>query len=82
MILPTKHIRADRSLLGVGADILPILNEPKTISRIWEEFRSRRARHPNMAPITYSWFVLALDLLYLLNAVDYEGGRLQRVPTS
>ena len=26
MILPTKHVRSDRALIGVGAEVLDILN--------------------------------------------------------
>ncbi len=79
MILPTKHLRADRSLLGVGAEILPLLDQPKTVSRLWEEFRKRRERQPGVAPISYNWFVLSLDLLFTLGIIVFEGGRLKRL---
>ena len=79
MILPTKHLRADRSLLGVGAEILPLLDQPKTVSRLWEEFRKRRERQPSVAPISYNWFVLSLDLLFTLGIIAFEGGRLKRL---
>lgn len=78
MILPTKHIRPDRSLLGVGAQILEMLDRPKTMSRIWDEFRTRHSGTGLDAPITYRWFVLALDLLYMIRAVDLERGLIVR----
>ena len=34
MILPTKHIRPDRALLAVGADVLGCLREPMTVYAI------------------------------------------------
>lgn len=79
MILPTKHLRPDRALIAVGADILGLLREPKTLSRLWEEFRLLRSRRAGVAPVTYEWFVLAIDLLFLLNAVRFEKGQLQKV---
>ncbi len=80
MILPTKRITEDRSLLGIGSDIVPLLDEPKTVSRLWTEFQERRRR---TAPsiVTYDWFVMALDLLFMLDAISMEKGLLRRVTT-
>src|SRR3546814_4724307 len=57
MILPTKHIRPDRALLAVGADVLGCLREPMTVSRLWDEIRAARADRTVSAPISYDWFV-------------------------
>lgn len=42
MILPTKHLREDQALIAVGAELLGLLDEPKTVSRLWEEIRRAR----------------------------------------
>ncbi|MFM6077151.1 MAG: ABC-three component system middle component 6, partial [Dolichospermum sp.] len=39
MILPTKHISTNHSLLGVGAKILEQLYQPKTVSSLWSAVR-------------------------------------------
>ncbi len=39
MILPTKHVRGDRALIGVGGEILRLLRQPMTVSRLWDEVR-------------------------------------------
>lgn len=78
MILPTKHIRPDRALLAVGADVLGCLREPMTVSRLWDEIRSARADRTVSAPISYDWFVLALDLLFMVKAVQFDRGLLQK----
>jgi len=80
MILPTKRITEDRSLLGIGSDIVPLLDEPKTVSRLWTEFQERRRRTASSI-VTYDWFVMALDLLFLLDAISMEKGLLRRVTT-
>ena len=36
MILPTKHIRPDRALIGVGAEVLGLLVQPMTVSGLWD----------------------------------------------
>ena len=77
MILPTKHMRPARCLLGVGAEVLDILQRPMTVSALWDRVRDKRARPP-AAPIAYAWFVLALDLLYMIGAVQFQDGVLTR----
>lgn len=49
-----------------------------TVSALWDRVRERRATAP-AAPISYAWFVLALDLLYLIGTVDLRSGVLRRV---
>ena len=73
MILPTKRISADRSLLGLGARILRQLNYPQTVSRAWENVCRDEGDQ-----VPYDWFVLALDLLYAIGAIALEEGRLVR----
>ena len=78
MILPTKHMRTDRSLLGVGAELLQILERPMTVSKLWHEIRKRRNRIDSAAPIDYRWFVLSLDFLYMIQAVVLRRGLIER----
>lgn len=78
MILPTKRLGPDKALITVGAEILRLLAEPKTVSRTWEEIRLSRKGRNEEDRLTYDWFVLALDLLYLLGALTLERGRLVR----
>ena len=75
MILPTKGIEADRALLSVGAEILRRLDETKTVSRLWEEFREERRE---CSRVTFEWFVLSMDLLFLLGLVELDHGRIGR----
>ena len=79
MILPTKHMRTDRSLLGVGAEVLQTLERPMTVSKLWDEIRSRRNRVDSAAPIDYRWFILSLDFLYMIQAVVLRRGLVEKV---
>lgn len=78
MILPTKRITAERSLLGIGGRVLQLLDEPRTVSRLWDEFKKHEQSTDSASRITYDWFVLALDLLFMLGAVSLEKGLLRR----
>ena len=77
MILPSKHLSQDRALLTVGARILQKLSHPKTVSALWEEF-SRKSETTRDATLTtsYDGFVLALDLLFLIGAIELREGLL------
>ncbi|WP_075207631.1 ABC-three component system middle component 6 [Archangium violaceum] len=73
MILPTKHLRKDRAILSVGGEILSQLDEPYTVSELWE--RVRRARNGSFAvTLTFDWFILALSFLYAVSAIDFADG--------
>lgn len=76
MILPTKHVSLDNSLLGAGAVVLSLLSEPMTTTGIWE-----RVKHaPEIG--TYSRFVLTLDFLYAMGAIDMAEGLIIRMEAS
>lgn len=79
MILPSKHLPQDRALLTVGAHVLTFLAHPKTVSALWEELNRPNASVAAMPlRITYDWFLLALDLLYALEAIELESGLVTR----
>ena len=73
MILPTKHISGEKALLGVGAELLSQLHRPSTVSSLWESIKDST----NVA--SFEQFILGLDLLYLLGAIDWQNDRLVRV---
>lgn len=73
MILPTKHVPPRKAILGVAAILLQPIRASPTVSDLWAQVRS----NPDVG--TFERFVLALDLLFLLGAVDLQDGRLQRL---
>ena len=68
MILPTKHLSAERALLTVGSELLAHLRHPRTVSALWDMSRI------NSKHISYDWFVLSLDFLFMIGAVRLDGG--------
>jgi hypothetical protein len=68
MILPTKNIAPDRALLTLAGKVYDRLNKPGTVSRLWDEIRAEHQTRP----ISYGWFLLAVDLLFLLNLVWFD----------
>jgi hypothetical protein len=76
MILPTKRLPEDNALIGIGADILRLLDERKTVSRLWHEFRLDRADRASAT--SYDWFVLSLDLLFMIGAISLERGQVRK----
>jgi hypothetical protein len=74
MILPGKHLREDRALLSVGGEILSHLDEPRTVSELWERVRIARTSSSTLASLSFDWFVLSLNLLYAISAVELANG--------
>jgi len=72
MILPTKHIRPEDSLLVVAAQLLVKLHGDLTVTELWDEMR----HSPGVA--SFERFVLALDLLFALGLIDLNRGTLTR----
>ncbi len=79
MILPSKHISQEKALLTIGANILKHLDQQRTISSLWEATTKYYKNDQSTRPqISYDWFVLALDLLYAIGAIELHNGLLYR----
>jgi hypothetical protein len=78
MILPTKTLPPSRCLLGVGANVLRLLGEPMPISRLWPEFKAQYLPDADAPTVSFAWFILSLDLLFALGAIELDHGRIVR----
>ena len=72
MILPTKHIPVRNSLLNIGGLLLKQLEQPRTVTALWERVRQM----PEIG--TFERFSLALDFLYTVGAVEFDDQFLHR----
>jgi hypothetical protein len=72
MISPTKHISVQNSLLGAGAVVLRNLSSPQPPTALWERVR----RWPEIK--VFERFVLTLDFLFAIGAVELEDGLIVR----
>ena len=73
MILPTKHIKPQDSLIGIGSTLLTNLRGAKTVTELWDGVRHL----PGI--VSFERFVLGLDLLYAMELVELDRGMLKRV---
>jgi hypothetical protein len=78
VILPSKHLHPEKALLSIGAEILLLLASPQTVSKLWEDAQRKRVKEGTL-PITYDWFVMALDVLYMMSLIEIERGRIRKV---
>ena len=72
MILPNKYISTGNSLLGVGAIVIEYLDQPRTVTSLWSDL----SKLPEVA--TFERFILVLDLLYMIEAIELEEGLLYK----
>lgn len=74
MVLPSKHMPLNRSLVGLGGEILASLKErPRSISAAWDWVRERNNS------TSFEQFALAASFLYTMGAIELEGDVLRRV---
>jgi hypothetical protein len=73
LILPTRHLTPGQSLIGIAAQLLAQLDRPRTVNQLWELVRASDTVG------TFDRFVLALDLLFVMGAVEFAAGRLRIV---
>jgi hypothetical protein len=79
MILPTKHLSQERALLTVGARLLTHLAQPRTVSSLWEDMmHSDISIKGKKSALRYDAYVLALDLLFLIGAIEFQDGLISR----
>lgn len=72
MILPAKHLKHDRALLGIGSQLLALLEDGYTVSELWERIQRSRGERDN--PISFDWFVLGLAFLFAIGAINLTHG--------
>ena len=80
MIVPTKGVNSNRALITVGGEIIDALDQPMTVSGLWNIVRDKHDQSAD-AKIGFDWYVLTLDMLFCLGVVGFdEGGLLKRRP--
>lgn len=73
MIMPTKYLREDETLLGVGAILLKELSSKKSLSELWEN--SKNINHIG----NFERFILTLDMLFIFGLITMKDNELMRV---
>ncbi len=73
VLTPTKNLHEDKSIIKIGARILSILNSPRTISTAWKSYIQIQESDINgKIRIQFDTFILAIDFLYIIGAIEYE----------
>lgn len=72
MILPTKNISEENSLLWIGGVILNLLNKPCDVSKLWDKLKSRSNIN------SFEYYILTLDFLFIIGAIDIGNGSISR----
>ncbi|MCK5282468.1 MAG: hypothetical protein KAK00_03595 [Nanoarchaeota archaeon] len=73
MIIPTKHIKIENSLLGIGAELLNRVNQPKTVSTLWDQSKCIKGIK------SYELFTLVLDFMFIIGAIEFNEGFVRRI---
>lgn len=66
MILPTKYLNSDETLLGVGNFIIKNVSSNVSLSTLWERVKK------NENVYSFERFLLALDMLFIIGIIDLD----------
>jgi hypothetical protein len=78
MLMPTKHIKTENALIGVGSEVLTLLDREKTVSRLFHDLQEWR-RSNELTTIHFDWFLLSMDFLFSIGAVRFESGVVKKM---
>lgn len=73
MIMPSKYLREDETLIGISAILLSVIEKNGNLSAIWESVKKLDAIG------NFERFILALDLLYMLDLIKVRNNEIVRV---
>jgi hypothetical protein len=78
MILPSKHIPPNRALITLAAEVHELINGKSTISSLWNDFNEVLVKSMRAGEVSYDWFILSVDLLFLLDFIKSENGYIKK----
>ena len=78
---PMKHSCVPATWRYQPSSDIQIQGDIAPTKKVWDEVREQRGESVGTAPINYDWFVLALNLLFMVNAVTFENGLLRKAAT-
>jgi len=73
VIMPSKYLREDETLIGISAILLSVIEKNGNLSAIWESVKKLDAIG------NFERFILALDLLYMLDLIKVRNNEIVRV---
>lgn len=76
--MPTKHIKTENAIIGVGGEVLAQLEIGKTISRLFSDLQDVREQG-GLPTLQFDWFLLSLDFLYAIAAIRLDDGLIRKL---
>lgn len=78
MILPTKHLSPDRAIISVASELFQLIGNRSTVSSVWNEVQNQCKVSGRQSDVPYDWFILSLDFLFIVGAIEENNGKLAR----
>lgn len=78
VLLPTKYIHKERTVIMAGARLIHLLEEPLTVTQLWDYYKNQQnsLKRP-MVP--FDLFILTLDFLYSIGVIEFKREKLRRI---
>jgi len=79
MIFPSKHLSPNRALITIAAEVYECIQGKQTVSSIWEEYKKSLNSTFRISEVSFDWFILSVDLLFLMGLIDSYDGYIIRI---
>ncbi|MBB3061417.1 ABC-three component system middle component 6 [Microbulbifer rhizosphaerae] len=79
MILPTKHLSPSRAIITVSLEVFELIHNRSTVSSVWNDLQKNHEVCMRQGEVPYDWFILSLDFLFLIGAIEENNGKLTRI---
>lgn len=73
MLMPSKHLRLDESVLGLGAIALTCLRTARSFDDLWMLYAKKLTARGLGAAADVELFSLVLDWLFLSGSIEGDG---------
>ncbi len=78
VLLPNKYIHEERTIIKAGGRLISLLEDPMTVTQVWEKYKIIQDKS-QLPQVPFDLFILTLDFLYAIGAIEFKKGKLWRL---
>ena len=78
VLLPNKYVHEERTVIMAGGKLIHLLANPLTVTQLWENYKIHQDKS-KLPQVPFDLFILTLDFLYVVGALEFRKGKLRRL---
>lgn len=78
VLLPNKYVHEERTIIMAGGKLIHLLENPMTVTQLWDNYKTHQDKS-KLPQVPFDLFILTLDFLYVIGALEFRKGKLRRL---